>query len=92
MTNFNPFTWDNSSSLVTSRVLSLVLKDHRGETLTIKDSTEEIEITIPQEENSDGAISSFVKPSTEGKMQYHKADVTVIKGASVTLKVSGMLS
>ena len=90
VSNFNPFTWDNSSTLVKSHVLSLVLKDDKGETLTVKDSTENVELKItknpmPEPESTD---SFFVKPSSEGKMQYHKIDLLQAKGSAVRLRVS----
>ena len=92
MTSFNPFNWDNSSSIISSPVLNMVLKDHRGETLAINDSAEEVEIIIPQEIRSDVSISSFVKPSFGGEMRYQKTSITYIKGARVTLTVSAIHS
>ena len=90
VSNFNPFTWDNSSTLVKSHVLSLVLKDHNGETLTVKESKENVELKItrnptPAPESTD---SLFVKPSSEGKMQYHKIDLLQAKCSAVRLRVS----
>ena len=90
VSNFNPFTWDNSSTLVKSHVLSLVLKDHNGETLTVKDSTENVELKIPRNPTPKPASSDsyFVKPSSKGKMQYHKIDLPQAGGSAVRLRVS----
>ena len=90
VSDFNPFTWDKSTTLVKSQVLSLVLKDHNGETLTVKDSTENVELKItrnptPKPESRD---LFFVKPSSKGKMQYHKIDLPQAKGSAVRLRVS----
>ena len=90
MNSFNPFTWDNSSALVKSHVLSLNIKDHEGKPLTVKDSKENIEIKIPRGVKlpPEESVSYFVKPSTEGKMQYHEMDLSRAKGNAVRLRVS----
>lgn len=87
---FNPFTWDNSSAFVRSHVLSLVLKDDEGESLTVEDSKEDIEIKIkrdgqPEPESVD---SFFVKPSSRGEMQYHTIVLPYADGSALRLKVS----
>lgn len=73
-----------------THVLNLTLKDHGGGTLSVQDSCEDIEFTIPREVTSGNVISHFVKPSSEGKMQYHKLSVSSLtnNGANLTLTVS----
>jgi len=92
LNSFNPFTWDNSSALVKSHVLSLNLKDDEGNPLTVKDSKENIEIKIPREVTipPEESVSYFVKPSTEGKMQYHEMELLYTEGNAVRLRVSMM--
>ena len=94
MSSFNPFTWDSSSSLVKStHVLSLNIKDHEGKELTVKDSKENIEIKIPRQVKvpPEKSVSYFVKPSAEGKMQYHEMYLPRTKGSAVRLRVSMMV-
>lgn len=92
MNSFNPFTWDNSSTLVKSHVLSLNIKDHEGQPLTVKDSKENIEIKIPREVkiSPEENVSYFVKPSIEGKMQYHEMDLQRTEGNAIRLRVGMM--
>lgn len=94
ISSFNPFTWDNSSSLVKSQVLSLNIKDHDGQQLTVKDSKENIEIKIPRQvkipPELEESLSYFVKPSVDGKMQYHEMDLPRTRGNAVRLRVSMM--
>lgn len=92
LTGFNYYAWNNSSSLVNSHVLRLAFKDHRGETLTVRDSNVDIEITIPRGITSQNVVSHFVKPSSKGKMQYRKLSVSSLthNGANLTLTVSIM--
>ena len=90
---FNPFTWDNSSAFVSPHVLSLVLKNDEGKSLTVKDSTEDIEVKIkrdglPEPESVD---SFFVKPSRQGKMQYHTIVLPYADGSAFRLKVSNAI-
>ena len=49
LSTFNPFTWDDSAARVDSNVLSLNIKNHEGQTLSVKDSDEYIEMKIPRE-------------------------------------------
>lgn len=93
VSGFNPFTWDNSSSLVSSNVLNLVLKDHRGETLTVKDSKENVELKIARDATpaAEPDDSFFVKPSSEGKMHYHKIDLPFAEDTALRLRVSVMV-
>ena len=92
MSSFNPFTWDNSSSLVKSNVLSLNIKDHEGKQLTVKDSKENIEIKIPRQVKiaPEESVPYFVKPSADGKMQYHEMDLSRTRGNAIRLRVSMM--
>lgn len=93
MSGFNPFTWDNSSALVKSHVLTLNLKDHKGQTLTVKESEEDIEMKIPREVKitPEESGSFFVKPSSEGKMQYHEINMPRTEGNAIRLRVSMMI-
>lgn len=88
VTKFNPYSWDNTSSLVSSNVVNVVIKNHKGETLKVEESKKDIEIKIPREvhakEEEDKSL--FIKPSSEGKMQYHK--VYVKEENSLRLKVN----
>ena len=90
MSGFNPFTWDNSSALVRSHVLTLNLKDDKGQTLTVKDSKDDIEIKIPRQVkiSPEDSGSFFVKPSSEGKMQYHEINLPHAEGNAIRLRVS----
>lgn len=94
MSAFNPFTWDNSSAVVRdSHVLSLNLKDDEGEPLTVKDSREDIEIKIPRKVRftPEKRVSFFVKPSSEGKMQYHEINSPGVGGNALRLRVSNVV-
>ena len=90
---FNPFTWDNSSAVVRPYVLSLVLKDHEGKSLTVEDSKEDIEIKIKREgqPESESVDSFFVKPSSRGEMQYHTIVLPYADGSALRLKVSNAI-
>ena len=90
MSGFNPFTWDNSSALVNSHVLTLNLKDNEGQSLTVRDSEEDIEIKIPREVNinPEESVSFFVKPSSEGNMHYHEINLPHTEGNAIRLRVS----
>ena len=69
----------------------MVLKDQNGETLTVKDSAENVELKItrnPTPERPESTNSFFVKPSSEGKMQYHTIDLPQAEGSAVRLRVS----
>ena len=92
LNSFNPFTWDSSSALVKSHVLSLNIKDHEGRPLTVKDSKENIEIKIPRDVKipPEEGVSYFIKPSSEGKMQYHELDLPRTEGNAIRLRVSIM--
>ena len=90
MSSFNPFTWDKSSSLVKSHILSLVLKDHNGRTLTVKDSTEDVELIIARDPKQEPESEKpfFVKSSSEGKMQYHKINLAHADGSAIRMTVN----
>lgn len=88
---FNPFTWDNSSAFVSSPVLSLVLKDNKGESLRVKDSEKDIEIKIKRLPEPESVDSFFVKPSSRGEMQYHTIVLPYANGSALRLKVSNAI-
>ena len=92
LSTFNPFTWDDSASRVDSNVLSLTIKNHEGQTLSVKDSDEYIEMKIPREGNiqPEGGGLYFSKPSSEGKMQYHVVSLQHADGGAVRFRVSIM--
>ena len=75
-----------------SYVLSLNIKDHEGKQLTVKDSKENIEIKVPRQVKiaPEESVSYFVKPSAEGKMQYHEMDLSRTRGNAIRLRVSMM--
>ena len=88
---FNPFTWDITSASVKSDVLSLVLKDQDGKLLKVENSKKEVELKIkrdPRQEPKDAEESFFAKPSDNGKMQYHKIDLSEATGNAVRVRVS----
>ena len=91
--SFNPFTWDNSSAFVSPHVLSLVLKDDKGESLTVEDSKEDIEIKIKKDgqPEPESVESFFVKPSSRGEMQYHTIVLPYADGSALRLKVSNAI-
>ena len=93
MSAFNPFTWDKSAALVNSHVLSLNIKNHKGQTLSVKDSEEDIEIKIPREVSfpPEESGSYFTKPSSEGKMQYHEVNLPAAYGIAIRFRVSVMI-
>ena len=90
MSAFNPFTWDNSAALVNSHVLSLNIKNHKGQTLSVKDSEEDIEVKIPREVRfpPEDSGSYFTKPSSVGKMQYHEVNLPSADGSALRFQVS----
>ena len=66
-------------------MVRLVLKNDKGEALSIKNSPNDIELKIPREAQSTEQKdeSLFVKPSSEGKMKYH----TVLVGEEKSLRL-----
>ena len=80
---FNPFTWDNSSKTVQSRVTSLELKDSNSQKINVSNLENDIEIvipiSIPKTNNSDDLEFSFLKPRKMAIRRYHAelADVPV---------------
>ena len=89
---FNPYSWDSTSLLVQSDVMSLVLKDHEGRNLVVKDSNREIELKIPRHLQPTQDDSFFIKPSNEGNMQYHTINVPHALGNTMRLKVSNVIA
>ena len=78
--------WDKSADKVKSPVVSIDLKNERGELLNVFGLSEEIELNItsnrpPGDENPTNA---FVKPSINGSMQYHSI---IISSAEMTLNL-----
>lgn len=82
----NPFSWDKSAKSVKSAVISIDLKDEKGEPLDVSGLSQEIELNIktdrPQEDQA--PLNSFVKPSVNGSMRYHRV---MISSDEMTLSV-----
>lgn len=74
----NPFSWDKSAKTVKSAVISIDLKDEKGEILNVSGLTQEIELNIktdrPQERQA--LLHSFIKPSVNGSMRYHRVEIS----------------
>ena len=71
---FNPFTWDVSAQRVQSQVISLQLRNHQGSKIAISNLKRNIKITIPRTPSENATNSTqkfFIKPSVDGKMQFH---------------------
>ena len=79
----NPFSWDKSANRVKSAVLSIDLKDEKGEPLDVSDLSQEIELNIKSDrpQGDQTPVNSFVKPSS---MTYHRV---VISSDEMTLSV-----
>ena len=71
---FNPFTWDVSGSHVTSNVVSLEVKDDKGQEIRIEELKSDIEISIAitSSPKATEPVKSFVKPN---EMQYRPVNV-----------------
>ena len=82
----NPFSWDQSASRVKSAVISIDLKDDKGEVLDVSGLSQEIELNIKSDrpQNDQTPVSSFVKPSINGSMTYHRV---MISSDEMTLSV-----
>ncbi|XP_027041641.1 uncharacterized protein LOC113669763 [Pocillopora damicornis] len=65
--DFNPFTWDNSSSKIKSRVTSLELKSNSAEKINVSNFDNDIEILIPisspPQNSTKGTQHNFLKPN-----------------------------
>ena len=54
----------------------------------VEDSTDDVELKITRDGLPESLDSFFVKPSSEGKMNYHKLYLPYADGNAVRLKVS----
>ena len=74
----NPFSWDKSAKTVKSAVISIDLKDEKGKLLNVSGLSQEIELNIkidrPQADQA--ALHSFVKPSINDSMRYHRVVIS----------------
>ena len=86
--DFNPFTWDNSSKKIKSRVTSLELKSNSGEKINVSNLDNDIEILIPifspPQNSTNGTQHSFLKPNQISVRSYY-AELTNVP---VSLKLS----
>ena len=86
--DFNPFTWDASSSSIKSSVCSLELSSDGNGTLDVSGLDNDIEVTIPinpNEEESSTPASSFLTPN---KMTVHSY-YAELANAPVSLYLAG---
>ena len=84
----NPFSWDKSAKTVKSAVISIDLKNDKGELLDVSELSEEIELNIktdrPQQDQV--PVRSFVKPSVNGSMRNHRVMISS-EGMVLSVKV-----
>ena len=73
--DFNPFTWDNSSKKIKSRVTSLELKSNSAEKINVSNLDNDIEILIPisspPQNSINGTQLSFLKPNQISVRSYY---------------------
>lgn len=83
----NPFSWDKSADNVKSAVISIDLKNEKGELLNVSGLSKEIELNIKttRPQKSQDPVQSFVKPSVNNSMQYHR--VMLSDGMAMSLKI-----
>lgn len=74
----NPFSWDKSAKNVKSAVISIDLKDDKGELLNVSGLSNEIELNIKTNRppQSREPLETFVKPSMNASMQYHRVMIS----------------
>ncbi|XP_074631330.1 polycystin-1-like protein 2 isoform X3 [Acropora palmata] len=84
----NPFSWDASAKNVKSPVVSIDLRDNKGEVIDVSGLSKEIELNIKtnRKEQNQKPLSTFVKPSVNGSMNYHRVQVST-HGIEMSLKV-----
>ncbi|XP_068681978.1 polycystin-1-like protein 2 isoform X4 [Montipora foliosa] len=73
----NPFSWDASAKNVKSPVTSIDLKNDKGEVIDVSGLSKEIELNIKtnRPEQNQMPLSTFVKPSINGSMSYHRIKI-----------------
>ena len=73
--DFNPFTWDNSSNKIKSRVTSLELKSNSAEKISVSNLDNDIEILIPisspPQNSTKGTQHNFLKPNQISVRSYY---------------------
>ena len=73
--DFNPFTWDNSSKKIRSRVTSLELKSNNAEKINVSNLDNDIEILIPisslPQNSTNGTQHNFLKPNQISVRSYY---------------------
>ena len=84
----NPFSWDKSAKLVKSAVISIDLKNDKGEVLEVSELSQEIELYIKTDrpQTPQVPLHSFVKPSVNGSMRNHRVVISE-EGMVVSVKV-----
>ncbi|KAK3725337.1 hypothetical protein QZH41_008953, partial [Actinostola sp. cb2023] len=88
-TPHNPFSWDSTSSRVTSSVISLACMDNTGSDIDISNLKSPIVMTIPRTNTSSqdpAEKKTFLKPSSGDTMQYRRVSVD-IAGSSLQMKI-----
>lgn len=79
---FNPYTWGTKSEKVNSNVINLQLKNSTGARVAVDNLPSSIHLDIPRTSDPETHFRSdnffFVKPSTDGAMQYHVTYVDVV--------------
>ena len=73
--DFNPFTWDNSSKKIKSRVTSLELKSNSAEKINVSNLDNDIEILIPisspPQNSTNETQHNFLKPNEISVRSYY---------------------
>lgn len=84
----NPFSWDKSAKTVKSAVISIDLKSDKGEVLEVSGLSQEIELYIKTDrpQQTPVPLHSFVKPSVNGSMQYHRVVISD-EGVVISVKI-----
>ena len=80
----NPYAWDTSAAKVKSAILSIHIKDDKGQLLNVSNLKREIELNITSKSSPVLSESSFAKPSINGSMRHH---VMNISSSHMTLQI-----
>ena len=72
---FNPFSWDKTSKMIKSSVISLELQGSNGKTISVSDLASDIEMVIPMHRlpmnTSKATEYSFLKPNKISSYSYY---------------------
>ncbi|XP_022808986.1 polycystic kidney disease protein 1-like 2 [Stylophora pistillata] len=73
--DFNPYTWDNSSKKIKSRITSLELKSNSAANINVSNLDNDIEIIIPisspPQNSTNGTQHNFLKPNQMSARSYY---------------------